>query len=183
MKNTIILTSLLIGLSASAVAETKAPTSSITLENCAIQEVLPGKHMTGAFVKFINNGEPVDIVSASIPSITPNVEIHSMQMKDNVMTMIPLTNAKLEKGDRYFKKGGDHVMLMQIPDDKLPKIGEKHEMIFKFSDGSSATCQAEVKSVATVIEEAKALGSGDDMMHKQNHHGHKHDHSHKGHKH
>ncbi|ETD71684.1 hypothetical protein V757_06470 [Pelistega indica] len=182
MKNTIVLTSLLLGLSMSAGAETQAVSSSITLENCAIQEVLPGKHMTGAFVKFINNGEPVDIVSASIPSITPNVEIHSMQMKDNVMTMIPLTNAKLEKGDRYFKKGGDHVMLMQIPDDKLPKIGEKHEMIFKFSNGSSATCQAEVKSVATIMKEAKALGN-DNMMHNHEHHDHKHDHSHKGHKH
>lgn len=136
-------------------AAVAADQTTTTLEKCAIQEVLPGKNMTGAFVTFKHQGPAVNIISAEIPSITTHVELHSMEMKDNVMTMIPLTDPKLEEGTREFKKGADHVMVMNIPADKIPKVGEKHAMTFKFSNDTQATCDAVVKSIDEVMKEAK----------------------------
>lgn len=152
MKKMTLLLAALLMTSSQAFAEDKTTT---TLENCAIQEVLPGKNMTGAFVTFQHKGPTVDIVAAEIPTVTSHVELHSMEMKDNVMTMIPLTNPKLEEGTREFKKGADHVMVMSIPEDKIPKVGETHAMTFKFSNGTQATCDAIVKSVDQVMKEAK----------------------------
>ncbi len=162
MKTTLITLALALSATTPALAQHHGHTS-IHLEECIIQEPIPGKHMTGAFLKLIRHGDPVTISKVDVPSITANAELHTMTMKDNVMTMSPMTDLVVD-GERIFRKGGDHVMLMQIPADKLPKAGEKHTMTFSFTDGSSASCEAIVKTAKEVIEAAKANG-------------HEHDHS------
>ena len=152
MKELSLVLAALFLASGSAFAADQANT---TVEKCAIQEVLPGKDMTGAFVTFHHKGPAVNIVAAEIPSITTHIELHSMEMKDNVMTMIPLTDPELKEGTREFKKGADHVMVMSIPDDKKPKVGDKHTMTFKFSDNTQVSCEAEVKSIDAIMQEAK----------------------------
>lgn len=138
------------------------------LKDCVIQEVIPGKNMTGAFLTFEHKGDPVEIKSGEIASVTPDIEFHQMVMKGDVMEMSPLENLKIEEGEREFKKGADHIMLMQIPEDKFPKKGETHTITVHFSDGSKASCDAQVKTVEEVIEDAKAAGHA---------HGHSHDHA------
>lgn len=140
------------------------------LRDCVIQEVIPGKHMTGAFLTFVHSGEAVEIASADIPSVTANVELHNMVMKGDVMEMGPLEDLTVSEGERVFKKGGDHLMLMEIPDDKMPKAGEFHTITVHFSNGESATCKAEVKTVEAVMEAAKMAGGHKD--------GHAHSHAH-----
>lgn len=149
-------------LSACAFAQNDKAASSTTLEKCVIQEVIPGKEMTGAFLEFHHKGAEVDLKGAKIPSITDNVELHQMVMKDNVMVMAPLENLKIPEGVREFRKGGDHLMLMQIPKEKFPKAGDKHNITVEFSDGTSASCEAEVKTVEDVIKLYKKDG---DMAH------------------
>lgn len=143
-----------------AIAADKA-TAATELRDCVIQEVIPGKNMTGAFLTFVHKGEAVEIKSGEIPSVTPNIEFHQMVMKGDIMEMSPLENLKVEEGERVFKKGSDHIMLMQIPDDKHPKKGETHTITVHFSDGSQASCDAQVKTVEEVIEAAKAASSHD----------------------
>ena len=46
-------------------------------------------------------------------------------------------------------------MVMSIPDDKKPKVGDKHTMTFKFSDNTQVSCEAEVKSIDAIMQEAK----------------------------
>lgn len=150
MKKCVFLSAMLVAFAQVAVAETTVT----SVDNCVIQEVLPGKAMTGAFVTFHHQGPAVDIIAAEIPSITSHVELHSMELKDHVMTMIPLTNPSLEAGIREFKKGADHVMLMSIPEDKLPRVGETHTMTFKFSNGTEASCDAMVKSIDEIMQAA-----------------------------
>ncbi|QPT39500.1 Uncharacterized protein conserved in bacteria [Oligella ureolytica] len=161
MRKALILSAIFMALTQTAVAEE----STTTVDNCVIQEVLPGKDMTGAFVTFHHKGPQVNIESAEIPSITTHIELHSMEMKDNVMTMIPLTSPELNEGVREFKKGGDHVMVMSIPEDKMPKVGETHTMTFNFSDGTKASCDAIVKSVDEIMQEAGKAGTAD-MAHQ-----------------
>lgn len=152
-------------------------TERTALMDCVIQQPLPGKDMTGAFLRIHHHGAAVEITGAEIPSVTPTVELHSMEMKDGVMSMIPLTNHEITEGDRLFKKGADHLMLMKIPADKLPKAGEKHQVTVHFKDAAenktySASCEAEVKTVEAIIE---AQG-GDAHAHHAHHHGHGHGH-------
>ncbi|NOL50602.1 copper chaperone PCu(A)C [Pelistega suis] len=164
MKKTLITLALTLSATVPALAQHQGHTG-IHLEECIIQEPIPGKHMTGAFLKLIRHGNPVTISKVDVSSITANAELHTMTMKDNVMTMSPMTDLVVD-GERIFRKGGDHVMLMQIPTDKLPKAGEKHTMTFSFTDGSTASCEAIVKTAKEVIEATKADG------HQQNHHKH-----------
>lgn len=149
--------------------------SQVQLHDCVIQEVLPSRHMTGAFLTFHNPGQAVDIVSAQIPSITPHVELHTMRMKDNVMEMVPLRDLTLPTGQRAFRKGGDHLMLMRIPHAKKPAIGSVHTIRIQLSDGTQSSCQAPVKSVADVTRSMKGKGGKGAKGH---HHGHQHDHHH-----
>ena len=128
------------------------------LTDCVIQEVIPGKDMTGAFLTFTHEGEAVDIASVAIPSITDSVELHQMVMKGDVMEMSPLQDRSIAAGERRFKKGADHLMLMNIAPDKFPKKGDTHTITVTFSDNSTASCAAEVKSVEEVIAAAQAEG-------------------------
>ncbi|MDO5057499.1 MAG: copper chaperone PCu(A)C [Lautropia sp.] len=152
-----------LGLQACAMAP-QAPTHT-ELKDCVIQEVIPGKDMTGAFVRFVHAGPAVEIVRAEVPSISPRVELHSMELKNGVMEMIPLTSPSLAQGERVFRKGADHVMLFDIA--RKPAVGSHHEMTVHFSDGSRASCTAVVKSVAEVMREAGLAGKGHQGGHGQ----------------
>ena len=152
-----LLASSLLALSLSSGLALAADTSSTTtVTDCVIQEVLPGRTMTGAFVTFNHQGEAVEIIESLIPTVSEQIELHQMDMVDNVMTMGPLQNTTLEAGQRFFRKGGDHVMVMNIPEDKIPQIGETHTMTFKFSNGTTASCEALVKSLDDVMKEHAA---------------------------
>lgn len=140
------------------------------LKDCVIQEVLPGKNMTGAFVRFVHHGAPVELVRVEMPSVSPRIELHSMKMKDGVMEMARMTDLKLSEGERRFRKGGDHVMLFDIAQN--PAISSTHTMTVYFSDSTQAHCQAVVKSVREVMKDA---GIDAAPAHDHNHdHGHKH---------
>lgn len=136
------------------------------LKDCVIQEVLPGKNMTGAFVRFVHHGAPVELVRVEMPSVSPRIELHSMKMKDGVMEMTRMADLTLKEGERLFKKGGDHVMLFDIAE--KPAVGSAHTLTVYFSDSTQAHCQAVVKSVREIMQNA-----GVDQGHAQGHgHGH-----------
>ena len=135
-----------------AVQAQAADASHTELKDCAIQEVLPGKDMTGAFARIVHTGPAVDVVKAEVPSVSQRIELHSMVMKDGVMTMTQMTDVKINAGERVFKKGGDHVMLFDVA--KKPEIGSKHTMTLYFSDNTKASCEAVVKSVQDVMKDA-----------------------------
>lgn len=137
------------------------------LHDCAIQEVLPGRNMTGAFVRFVHTGAPVQLLRAEVPSISQRIELHSMHMVNNVMEMTPMTNLQLNAGERIFKKGGDHVMLFDIA--QKPAVGSTHTLTVYFSDNTKASCQAVIKSLDEVMKEAGMPPGG-----HPHHHGHKH---------
>ena len=79
-----------------------------------------------------------------------------MDMVDTVLTLGPLQNTTLEAGQRFFRKGGYHVIVMNNPEDKFPQIVETHTKTFKFSNGTTASCEALVKSLDDVMKEHAA---------------------------
>lgn len=156
MKHAILASSLLALSLSNGLAHATDTSSTTILSDCVIQEVLPGRAMTGAFVTFNHQGETVEILEGQIPTVSEQIELHQMDMVDNVMTMGPLQNTTLEAGQRFFRKGGDHVMVMNIPEDKIPQVGETHTMTFNLSNGTTATCEALVKSLDEVMKEHAA---------------------------
>lgn len=131
-----------------ACAGTDKPTkhADVTLKNCAIQRTIPGASATGAFLTMHKHGNtPLALVKAAAPAVTDHVEIHEMVMKNGKMMMSQIHKYPLTEGDNVFKKGGYHVMLMGL--DKTLSIGETYPLTLTFSDGSSKTCAATVKSI------------------------------------
>lgn len=139
-------------LASPAYADEAAVAAHTELQDCVIQEVLPGKNMTGAFLRFRHQGEPVRMLRAEVPSISQRIELHQMVVKDGVMEMAPLNNLLVNEGERVFRKGGDHVMLFDIAE--KPAIGSKHTITIHFSDGTRASCEAVVKSIQDVMRDA-----------------------------
>lgn len=120
--------------------------NTVQLMHCAIQETIPGAKATGAFLTVHKGGnEALSLVGAKAPSITPHVEIHEMVMKNGTMRMSQIQQYPLKAGNNVFKKGGYHIMLMDLK--KTLTVGEKHTLTLLFSDGSKQSCTADVKSV------------------------------------
>lgn len=118
----------------------------IALNNCAIQETIPGAKATGAFLNIKkSDSSPLALVSAKAPDITDHVELHEMVMKDNKMVMSQIEKYPLQQGDNLFKKGSYHIMLMDMQ--KKLTAGESYHITLVFSDGSEKTCLASVKTV------------------------------------
>ena len=143
---------LFLPLAAACLLVQAEPTNNL-MTDCIIQEVLPGKHMTTAFFTLHHSGIAQSIVSAAIPSVTDIVELHRMVRKNGDMVMEKISHYPLQDGETLFFNGPYHLMLMQIK--HPPAIGSKHYITLFFDDGSTANCQATVKTVPEVIEEAK----------------------------
>ena len=155
----------------------------VEVEDCIIQEVLPGKHMTGAFVTFDNEmDQPVVLEKATIESLSDHVELHEVTHQDGVMKMQEIKQLELQPGETAFKKGGYHVMVMDITN--APEIGSEYEMTFTFANGETASCEAEVLSVDDVMAHFGDEHSDMDHNHDHGQMNHHHDDEDKeGHKH
>lgn len=141
MKNCLILSALLATAGIASAHE-----SAIHLKDCAIQKTLPGAKATGAFLTIEKHGnDALSLVSAAAPELTDHVEIHEMVMAEGSMKMQEIKAYALQAGDNVFKRGGYHIMLMNM--EKTMQLGEQYPLHLTFSDGSTETCQATVKSV------------------------------------
>lgn len=162
MKNRLLLTT---GLLLAACVSDSAPSSSaVELHHCAIQQTIPGAKATGAFLTIRKADDtPLSLVSAETPTVTNHVEIHEMIMANGKMKMNQIPEYPLSKGDNVFKKGSYHIMLMSMQ--KTLNVGEHHELILHFSDGSSKSCHAEVKSVEALTPK-HMMGKMKHMHHK-----------------
>lgn len=165
-----------------ALVSVTALADELEVNDCIIQEVLPGKNMTGAFVTFDNEtDQPVVLEKAAIPSLSDHVELHEMAHQDGVMKMQQIKQLELRPGETIFKKGGYHVMVMDIKD--VPEVGSEHEMAFTFANGETVSCEAEVLSVEEVMEHFG--DKHDEMNHNHDHDDmdHHHNDDKEGHKH
>lgn len=121
----------------------------VEVSDCVIQEVMPGMDMTGAFVTLDNEtDQPVVLKKASVDSVSQHVELHKMAHENGVMVMEEMPEYVLKPGKSQFKKGGNHIMIMDIAE--APEVGSEHEMTFEFANGDKGVCLAAVKSVADV---------------------------------
>ena len=128
----------------------------LSVKDCLVQEVIPGKHMTGAFFNLENSGkDTVKLTAATADKITSKVELHEMVHKDGKMEMSQIQSYDVTPGEHHFKKGGYHIMLMDIEDKNFPKAGETYPMELKFDNGETLKCDAKTITVKEAIEHFK----------------------------
>ena len=145
----------------------------VNVKDCLIQEVISGKNMTGAFFDIENTGkEAVKLTGAAADKITSHVELHEMIHKDGKMEMSQIQEYDVTPGEvHHFKKGGYHVMLMDIEEKNFPKVGESYPMELKLSNGETLKCDAKTITVEEAIKHFKIEDGKDGHDH-----GDKHDH-------
>lgn len=127
----------------------------VTVKEAWVRGTVPAQTATGAFMK-VTSSEDAKLVSAASPAARV-VEVHEMEMKDNVMMMRAVGAVALPAGKTVeFKPGGYHVMLMDLakPLTKGNKVPITLAVLGK--DGKRTT--------VTVMAEVRALGA-DSMKH------------------
>lgn len=87
--------------------------SPVTVSKAWIRPTAPGQTVAGAYLDILSR-QPARLIAASSP-VSPDVQIHWMQMDGDVMRMREVTAIELPKNKTVsLKPGGYHLMLMQL---------------------------------------------------------------------
>ena len=87
--------------------------SPVSINNAWVRPTVPGQTVAGAYLD-ITATQPARLVAARSP-ISPDVQIHWMQMDGDVMRMREVPTIDLPKNKTVsLKPGGYHLMLMQL---------------------------------------------------------------------
>ena len=146
-------------LSASAVfalqhsAHAQSPAKpSLKVEAPWVRGAVPGQLSTGAFMD-ITSGRDASLVAVESP-IAGIVEVHSMEMKGNLMTMRAVDKIDLPAGKQVrLAPGGFHIMLMDL---KEPLVeGNKFPVTLTFAHAGTIEVQLVVGSINAAEPEHK----------------------------
>lgn len=172
----------LVGVPA-AVAEVE----NLTLSQCEIRQNVPGKMMTAAyFVLNKKDDSPLELLTVSFPALAGvKTELHEMKMQAGKMQMQAMSSYPVAQGQNVFARGGNHVMLFDLPKDL--NANSTQTMQLQFNDKQLLTCQA---TIVPVFEEgdsptqtAHDHAAHDHTGHSHAHGSHNHSHAHGGHNH
>lgn len=102
------------GAVALALALAAAPADAqVKVENPWVRGAVPGQLSTGAFLD-ITSVKDAALVKAESP-VAATVEVHAMEMKNNLMTMREVPKIDLPAGKQVrLAPGGFHIMLMDL---------------------------------------------------------------------
>jgi copper(I)-binding protein len=116
-----------------------------------------GAKVAGAYVTITNNGTAPDRLVGATTSAAGRAEVHEMSMKDNVMTMRPVSGGLvIEPGKSVaLAPGGYHLMMMDL---KAP---------LKNGDKLTATLEFEKAGKVDVTFDVQAVGASSPSAQKQ----------------
>ena len=132
----------------------------LSVKDCLVQEVIPGKHMTGAFFTLENSGkDTVKLTAATADKITSKVELHEMVHKDGKMEMSQIQSYDVTPGEHHFKKGGYHIMFFGLK--KPLQEGDKFDLNLKFKNAKPQKITVTVKPMQAGAMPAHDHGAGE----------------------
>ncbi|WP_246029039.1 copper chaperone PCu(A)C [Parashewanella tropica] len=112
---------------------------------------------TAAYLKIMNHGKAVKLVSASTP-VAKEVQLHTLLTENGVVKMRQVNDYEIGTHQTLvLKPSGDHIMIIGLK--KPLSIGDKVPLTLTFSDGSSNTITLPVQKV-----------SDEDSNHSHHHH-------------
>lgn len=118
----------------------------LTLSGGWLRAMLPGQPAGGGYITIANGGAAADrLVAVSTPAAGKS-EIHSMEMKDNVMVMRPVDGGvEIPAGQTVeLKPGGLHLMFMQVTEPF--KEGQSLPVTLEFEKAGKVELTLPVKS-------------------------------------
>ena len=120
----------------------------VSVINPHIRAMPPGQKVTAMYFELKNKGntqhELVTVISEQ--EISNSIELHTHTNNNGVMQMGEVESIPVgPKSSTIAKPGGYHVMIMGLKD--TLKLGEKHNFMLLFKDGSSTEITAEVKTI------------------------------------
>lgn len=149
---------LLATLAATLVA-TQPAFAQVQVDTAWVRAAVPGQLSTGAFMD-IRSAKKATIVKVE-SAIAGVAEVHTMEMKGNLMTMRAIERLELPAGQSVrLAPGGQHIMLMDLK--QPPKNGEIIPI--------RVTVEYEDKKQETVLVSAQVRGLGTAPPEQHHHH-------------
>jgi periplasmic copper chaperone A len=148
----------LLRTAAVALALAAAPAhAQVKIGNAWVRGAVPGQLATGAFLD-ITSTRDAALIKAESP-VAATVEVHAMEMQNNMMTMREAPKVDLPAGKQVrLAPGGFHIMLMDL---KQPlKNGETVplKLTIEYSDKTRETVEVQAQ--------VRRLGSSQEYQHK-----------------
>jgi copper(I)-binding protein len=122
-----------------------------------VRATVPHQQATGAFLRLVS---PVaaKLVAASSP-IAGRVELHVMQMRENVMSMRPIPEIPLPANEVVsLEPGGVHLMLLELK--TQVKAGEQVPLTLVVEDEKGARREYPVTAEARPLDAASSTTQG-----------------------
>jgi len=129
----------------STVSLTVADSDRFTFSDVQLRASTAGMPSSAAYLKITNNGISDDQLIAARATIARRIEIHSMEMDNEVMRMRAINGGLfIAAGNSLtLAPGGLHIMLMGLNTDLAP--GTKHEIILVFEKAGDIKITAMAK--------------------------------------
>ncbi|MDY7540013.1 copper chaperone PCu(A)C [Undibacterium sp. 5I1] len=122
----------------------------VKIDDAWVRATVPQQKATGAFVR-LTSVKPTRLVEVLSPAAGV-IEIHKMDMVDNIMKMRKIDGIDLPAGQNVeLKPGGFHIMLLDLK--SQVRAGDKIALTFVFED------QNKKRENMAIFAEAKSLNS------------------------
>ncbi|MGE0269396.1 MAG: copper chaperone PCu(A)C [Candidatus Omnitrophota bacterium] len=143
LRNLLIITLI---LSAGICGQVRAEVSyeELTIDNAWIKAMPPSAEYSAAFLTITNTSEE-DVTLVEVKSdLADTVEIHLMKTVNGAMTMRPIKELVIPKGETVaLEPGGTHIMLIDLIEPL--NAGETADLILVFADGMERTVNAVIR--------------------------------------
>ena len=127
-----------------------AASDALSFSDLQLRATVAGMPSSAVYLKIHNDGAADDHLIAAKMAIAKSVEIHSMEMDNEVMRMRLLTAAlPLPLVTVLLAPGGLHIMLMGLTTDLAP--GTQHEIILVFQKAGEIKLNATAKRPEDII--------------------------------
>ena len=155
----IVRAAVLVAAMGATLAATAPAFAQVQVDTPWVRAAVPGQLSTGAFLDIRSEKKATIVkVESAIAGVT---EMHTMEMKGNLMTMRAIDRLELPAGQRVrLAPGGHHIMLMDLK--QPPKNGEIVPI--------KVTIEYEDKKQETVLVSAQVRGLGTAPPEKHHHH-------------
>jgi hypothetical protein len=100
---------------------------------------------TGAiYLTLVNEGNAADALVSASSDAAETAGLHETQMKEGIMSMVPVSRLEVPIGSRIeLKPGGLHLMLMGLKQDLNP--GDTVNVTLRFEKSDEITAEVEVR--------------------------------------
>lgn len=143
------------------------------IETPMLRATAPNAPVAGGFLKIENTGTTDDVLieAAITDAVASRVELHTMEMKDGVMSMFEVEGGiELPAGETVtLMPGGLHIMLMGL---QQPLVaGESYEVTLTFAQSGQITLDMPVKDLGEIRAAFEVEGGHDHSGHGDGGHG------------